>query len=161
MRRIGCNLDLAKPKAGIRTSPWLSADGLDWTELVRGYPSHVIPRKHVLWAQGSTADEVYVITPGPLLQHRKDTLPLHRFFRRHPRREQRPVRHRTQLSGSRAYALHRSYRPGFRFPGTGLFLPCAERSGSQRSGRQKACASAPADLGQLLQSVCAALPFYF
>ncbi|WP_165450568.1 Crp/Fnr family transcriptional regulator [Intestinimonas massiliensis (ex Afouda et al. 2020)] len=64
LRRIGCNLDHAKPRAGIRTSPWLSADGLDWTELIQGYPSCVIPRKHILWAQGSTADEVYVMKRG-------------------------------------------------------------------------------------------------
>lgn len=60
--RSACLRELVPPQVPI--SPWLTACGLDWSELTRDFPPETVPKGTVLYWQGGPADELFLILSG-------------------------------------------------------------------------------------------------
>lgn len=45
-------------------SPWLSVQGMDWTELTHGFRPEVLPKGAILYRQGALSSEMFLIQEG-------------------------------------------------------------------------------------------------
>lgn len=48
-------------------SPWVTAPSLDWSALTNGFQSETVPKGKILYHQGSTPDEMFLIQKGRVL----------------------------------------------------------------------------------------------
>ena len=48
----------------IPLTPWMTASGMDWSELTAGLSPEVLPKGGILYRQGSASDEMFLIVEG-------------------------------------------------------------------------------------------------